>query len=130
MASEALQLARLVAWQEKRAMTDATELGDDLEAFVARGKRVPQRAGGPRLFSAPPMGPCRMGQDPATSVANPWGELHDTKGVWIGDGSAFPTPSGTNPMVSIMALAHRTAEALAAEVGAGSGAAREPAPAK
>jgi choline dehydrogenase-like flavoprotein len=33
--------------------------------------------------------------------------------VWIGDGSAFPTPSGTNPMVSIMALAHRTAEAIA-----------------
>jgi choline dehydrogenase-like flavoprotein len=35
------------------------------------------------------------------------------KGVWIGDGSAFPTPTGTNPMVSIMALAHRTAEAIA-----------------
>ena len=45
-------------------------------------------------------------------VANPWGELHDVPGVWIGDGSAFPTPSGTNPMVSIMALAHRTAEAI------------------
>jgi choline dehydrogenase-like flavoprotein len=55
-----------------------------------------------------------MGTDPATSVANPWGELHDIRGVWIGDGSAFPTSSGTNPMVSIMALAHRTAEAIAA----------------
>ena len=54
-----------------------------------------------------------MGADPQTSVADPWGELHDVKGVWIGDGSAFPTPSGTNPMVSIMALAHRTAEAIA-----------------
>jgi choline dehydrogenase-like flavoprotein len=42
------------------------------------------------------------------------GELHDTPGVWIGDGSAFPTPTGTNPMISIMALAHRTAEAIAA----------------
>ena len=48
----------------------------------------------------------------------PWGELHDTKGVWIGDGSAFPTSSGTNPMVSIMALAHRTAEAIADDAGA------------
>jgi choline dehydrogenase-like flavoprotein len=54
-----------------------------------------------------------MGSDPETSVANPWGELHDTPGVWIGDGSAFPTPSGTNPMVSIMALARRTAHAIA-----------------
>ena len=63
-------------------------------------------------------------------MANPFGELHDVKGVWIGDGSAFPTPSGTNPMVSIMALAHRTADAMAAEVGTGTAAAREPAPAK
>jgi hypothetical protein len=59
-------------------------------------------------------GSCRMGKDRATSVANPWGELHDTRGVWIGDGSAFPTAPGTNPMISIMALARRTAEAIAA----------------
>jgi len=32
--------------------------------------------------------------------------------VWIGDASAFPTPSGTNPMITIMALAHRTAERI------------------
>ena len=43
-----------------------------------------------------------MGTDPSTSVAGPTGELHDTKGVWIGDASAFPTASGTNPMITIM----------------------------
>jgi choline dehydrogenase-like flavoprotein len=89
-------------------------LGDDLDAYLARVKRIPLGAGGWKLFSAHQMGTCRMGTDPATSVANPWGELHDIRGVWIGDGSAFPTSSGTNPMVSIMALAHRTAEAIAA----------------
>jgi choline dehydrogenase-like flavoprotein len=72
------------------------------------------RAGGQRLFSAHQMGSCRMGSDPRTSVADPFGELHDTKGLWVGDASAFPTGSGVNPMVSIMALAHRTAEAIAA----------------
>jgi choline dehydrogenase-like flavoprotein len=87
--------------------------GDDLDRFVARAQRVPLRAGGVRLFSAHQMGTCRMGTDPRTSVAGTYGELHDVKGVWIGDGSAFPTASGTNPMVSIMALAHRTAEAIA-----------------
>src|SRR5436190_5250172 len=91
--------------------------GDDLEAFIAAVKRIPFRAGGYKLFSAHQMGTCRMGQDPQTSVAGPWGELHDTKGAWIGDGSAFPTSSGTNPMVSIMALAHRTAEAIAEDAG-------------
>ena len=101
--------------------------GDDLDAFIATAQKVPLRAGGQRLFSAHQMGSCRMGNDPATSVAGPFGELHDTPGVWIGDGSAFPTPTGTNPMVSIMALAHRTAEAIAGkrDSGADAGAASE-----
>ena len=55
------------------------------------------------------MGSCRMGADPGESVADGRGELHDTKGVWIGDASAFPTAPGVNPMISIMSLAHRTA---------------------
>jgi acyl-CoA reductase-like NAD-dependent aldehyde dehydrogenase/choline dehydrogenase-like flavoprotein len=90
------------------------ERGDDLEAFI---EAVTTHSLAPRefgIFTAHQMGSCRMGQDPATSVANPAGELHDTKGVWIGDASAFPTASGVNPMVTIMALAHRTAEAIAA----------------
>jgi choline dehydrogenase-like flavoprotein len=92
--------------------------GDDLEAFVERAKRIPLRAGGAKLFSAHQMGTCRMGRDPQTSVADPTGQLHDTPGVWIGDGSAFPTPSGTNPMITIMALASRTAEHIAQAAGA------------
>ncbi|MEA2385954.1 MAG: hypothetical protein QOJ22_128 [Thermoleophilaceae bacterium] len=87
--------------------------GDDIGRFTERVKRIPLAGGGWRLFTAHQMGTCRMGDDPAMSVADPWGELHDTKGVWIGDASAFPTASGTNPMVTIMALAHRTAEAIA-----------------
>jgi choline dehydrogenase-like flavoprotein len=50
-----------------------------------------------------------MGSDPADSVADGRGQLHDVKDVWIGDGSAFPSAPGVNPMVSIMALARRTA---------------------
>ncbi|HEV3001872.1 MAG TPA: FAD-dependent oxidoreductase [Solirubrobacteraceae bacterium] len=93
-------------------------VGDDLEAFIARLQRLPLRAGGHRLFAAHQMGTCRMGRDPATSVADPRGRLHDVEGVWIGDASAFPTPSGTNPMITIMALASRTAEHVAAAAGA------------
>jgi len=91
--------------------------GDDFEAFIRRATRVPMRAGGQKLFSAHQMGTCRMGTDPQESVAGPFGELHDVKGVWIGDGSAFPTAPGTNPMVSIMALARRTAFAIADAAG-------------
>ena len=88
--------------------------GDDLDEFIAAvGKlSIPAREIG--LFSAHQMGSCRMGADPATSVAGPWGELHDTPGVWIGDASAFPTASGTNPMFTVMSLARRTAQAILA----------------
>lgn len=86
--------------------------GEDLDAFIAQAQDIPFRAGGYRLFSAHQMGTCRMGADPGTSVADPRGELHGVKGVWIGDGSAFPTPSGTNPMLSILALADRTADEI------------------
>jgi acyl-CoA reductase-like NAD-dependent aldehyde dehydrogenase/choline dehydrogenase-like flavoprotein len=88
--------------------------GEDLEAFV---EEIGATSLAPRemaIFSAHQMGSCRMGTDPATSVAGPWGELHDTPGVWMGDASAFPTASGTNPMLTIMALARRTARAIAA----------------
>ena len=93
-------------------------VGDDLDDFIARLRRVPLRAGGFKLFAAHQMGTCRMGADPQTSVADPRGQLHDVEGVWIGDASAFPTPSGTNPMITIMALASRTADHVAAGAGA------------
>ena len=88
--------------------------GDDLEEFIAAVGElsIPAREIG--LFSAHQMGSCRMGSDPQTSVAGPWGELHDTPGVWIGDASAFPTASGTNPMFTVMSLARRTAQAILA----------------
>ncbi|MEA2419427.1 MAG: hypothetical protein QOE60_1633, partial [Thermoleophilaceae bacterium] len=89
-------------------------VGDDVDRYIERLRRVRLGAGGFRLFAAHQMGTCRMGSDPQTSVANPDGELHQTPGVWIGDASAFPTSSGTNPMITIMALAHRTGEAIVA----------------
>jgi choline dehydrogenase-like flavoprotein len=92
--------------------------GQELDGFIQRIQGLPLRAGGHKLFSAHQMGSARMGVDRSTSVAGPFGELHDTAGVWIGDASAFPTSSGTNPMITVMALAHRTAEAIAAAAGA------------
>lgn len=50
-----------------------------------------------------------MGRDASSSVANPDGELHDVRGVWLGDTSAFPSAPEVNPMTTCMALAARTA---------------------
>ena len=88
--------------------------GDDFDAFLARIENAAYAANDLAVFTAHQMGSCRMGSDPAESVADGRGELHDTKGVWIGDASAFPTAPGVNPMISIMSLAHRTAAEIVA----------------
>ncbi len=91
--------------------------GDDFDAFLRSIEEAPYGPLDIACFTAHQMGACRMGKDPATSVADGRGELHDTKGVWIGDASAFPTAPGVNPMISIMSLAHRTADHVAQSVG-------------
>jgi glycine/D-amino acid oxidase-like deaminating enzyme len=64
------------------------------------------------LFSAHQMGTCRIGADPRTAVCDAGGEVFGVRGLYIGDASAFPASSGVNPMVTIMALAHHTAQQI------------------
>ncbi|WP_141015472.1 GMC family oxidoreductase N-terminal domain-containing protein [Nocardioides sambongensis] len=88
--------------------------GDDVEEFIGRLDALPIGAGGLVAFSAHQMGSAALGADPATSVADPRGELHDTKGVWIADASGMPTCSSVNPMITTMTLARRTAHNILA----------------
>jgi choline dehydrogenase-like flavoprotein len=83
--------------------------GEPFEHFIGRIEGASYGPADVTIFTAHQMGSCRMGSDPSDSVADGRGELHDVRGVWIGDASAFPTAPGVNPMVSIMSLAHRTA---------------------
>jgi choline dehydrogenase-like flavoprotein len=85
--------------------------GDDFDAYLAR---LDQASYDDTAYSAHQMASCRMGSDPASSVADPSGELHDIGGVWIGDASALPTAPGVNPMLTVMAMARRTAHAILA----------------
>lgn len=89
--------------------------GDDLDAFASAAAERPIGPGERVLFSAHQMGSARMGVDPRASVAGPDGQLHDTPGVWIGDTSVFPTAVGSNPMLTCMAMARRTAHAMLAQ---------------
>ncbi|HYL05931.1 MAG TPA: GMC family oxidoreductase [Thermoanaerobaculia bacterium] len=69
------------------------------------------------LFSAHQMGTCRMGADPRTAVCDAGGEVFGVRGLFVADASAFPASSGVNPMVTIMALAHHTAQQIKARTG-------------
>ena len=61
------------------------------------------------------LGTARMGDDPATSVVDRWGQAHDTDNLFVIDGSAFVTSGAVNPTPTIQALALRTADYIARE---------------
>jgi long-chain-alcohol oxidase len=69
------------------------------------------------LFSFHIMGSARLGGSPKTSAINPDGETWEARRLFVMDGASFPSASGVNPMISIEAIAHRNATALAGAPG-------------
>lgn len=69
------------------------------------------------LYSAHQMSTCRMGGDAATHPLKLSGETVEVENLFVADASAFPACSGVNPMLTVMALAHFTAQGLKAERG-------------
>ncbi len=59
------------------------------------------------------MGTARMGHDPATSVVDARQMAHEVPGLYVADGSVFPTSLSVNPTLTIVALALRLADHLA-----------------
>ena len=53
-----------------------------------------------------------MGHDPATSVCDSWGRLHQMPNVLIADSSLFPTGAGYGPTLTLVALVIRNAKSL------------------
>lgn len=58
------------------------------------------------------MGTARMGTDPATSVVDASLQAHEVPGLYIADGSVFPTSTSVNPTLTIVALALRLANQI------------------
>jgi choline dehydrogenase-like flavoprotein len=46
-----------------------------------------------------------MGSDPETAVVGPDFAHHGLEGLYVSDASVFPTNTGVNPQISILALA-------------------------
>ncbi len=59
-----------------------------------------------------PLGTCRMGVDPKTSVVGPDGQAHDLPGLYVVDSSVVPTSVAVNPQITIMALATALAQRM------------------
>jgi long-chain-alcohol oxidase len=87
------------------------------DSFLAEADAIGYGPNRTSYFSFHQMGSARMGRNPAISVVDSENQAHDTRGLYVMDGSCFPTASGVNPMLSIAAIAHRGATILANRIG-------------
>jgi choline dehydrogenase-like flavoprotein len=66
-----------------------------------------------RLEAFHPLGTARMDADPSYGVVGPTGAVHGHRGLYVADGSIFPSSIGVNPMMTIIAMSGRIARGLA-----------------
>lgn len=85
---------------------------------VERATEALKEAGAYQVLQAPffretgwhMLGTCVMGNDPASSVVDKFGRMHDVPNMFVMDGSVMPTSSCVNPTATVAALALRSAE--------------------
>ena len=98
---------RTHAWnarQQEGFVTQVERLLKEAGAtFTIHGRIVPEHAGGVGQHQC---GSCRMGSDPRSSVADRTGRVHDASNIFITDGSLMTNAGGSNPSLTIQALAY------------------------
>jgi len=110
-----------IAWRRE----DGVEAFEVLQRRLTRFDFSPNRG---TVFSAHQMGTARMGSDPVDHACDPFGRVRSSsrsrttdphggviKGLYVADGSLFPTALGVNPMITILALAKRVARTVLAD---------------
>jgi choline dehydrogenase-like flavoprotein len=119
------------AWGRPAIRETYMDHQDDLAMarfFADRAMELADAAGATRAWQVPAqpttggehlLGTCRMGDDPATSVVDSMHRSHDVPNLFICDGSSFVTSGRGQPTMTIMALAFRAAEHIAAAARAG-----------
>lgn len=66
----------------------------------------------PVLTSVHPMGTLPLGSDPRRAAVDPEGRHHQVRGLYVADGSLFPTSIGGPPQLTIYAAGRKVARAL------------------
>jgi choline dehydrogenase-like flavoprotein len=69
-----------------------------------------------QITSGHPMGGCALGGDPRRDVVDSRGRSWDVEGLYVADGSIFPTSLGVNPCYTIYALGRYIAHKIVEEI--------------
>jgi choline dehydrogenase-like flavoprotein len=89
---------------------DRPDRVESIPSSVARPHGMPMAA-------VHPMGTLRLGDDPRRAVVRSTGEHHRIEGLFVLDGSLFPTSIGGPPQIGIYALARHLAPNVVARLG-------------
>src|SRR5690606_35330551 len=87
--------------------------GDDLGAIAS----MELTRGLLDVTAVHPMGTVPMGDDPSVAPVDSRGRHHHVEGLWVADGSLFPTSLGGPPQLTIYALGLHVGRAIVAEAG-------------
>lgn len=101
---------RLSDWMEGKAEEILRAMG------ASKTWRGPRFTG---VGSSHDFGGARMGDDPASSVVDADLRVHDTPGLYVYSGAAFPTCPGINPTLTLWAMCYRAAERLVKQLQTG-----------
>jgi hypothetical protein len=91
------------------------EIGSRRDLDQLRRRRL--MPGDFEVTSYHPLGTCRMGADPARSCVGPDHQAHHVRSLYVVDGSALPSSLGSNPQLTIMAMALRAGEIIDSQLG-------------
>ncbi|UCI23841.1 GMC family oxidoreductase [Mesorhizobium sp. B2-8-5] len=89
-----------------------------------QGQALYAAVGATRTFPTPPypsthnLGTNRMSEKPEDGVVNKHGQSHDIKNLFVSDGSQFTSGAAENPTLTIVTLAIRQADYIAAQMSA------------
>ena len=92
------------------------QTGQDFEAYLTDVSARELRPNGVSMFSAHQMSSARIGGNSALGAFDPTGQSYEVRNLYVADGSALPTASGVNPMMTIMATAHYIAQQIKARM--------------
>ncbi|KAI1498361.1 long chain fatty alcohol oxidase [Biscogniauxia marginata] len=105
--------------QKEDPRDDSPEAGEEDDPEFQDWLKHVRAAGNPGSAawgSAHQMGSCRMSASAPAGVVDPRGAVWGVEGLYVADASVFPSASGVNPMITVMAIADWIARGVAAEL--------------